>query len=248
METHKLIVLVSLASMALNATDYERTMLPLESPTLQASGVPQEDSSSTGSFSPGAGTVIVAELTRPLEARKLKVADLVESGVTQDLLYQGKIIVPRGARVIGHVTEVMPSSKEQPQSRLGIVFEKIVLKDKRELSFQYPAVIVAVAAPIRRGAVPTTRPDEMPVQMQKGRTTGGAIIDALDNNASLAGANMPSTTGVISGANRGVIGLKGLGLEPAGPNGSVIVSSKGEVKLASQIQLIIRVMNPADPK
>ena len=136
----------------------------------------------------------------------------------------------------------------QPQSLLGLVFERIVLKDKRELSFQYPAIIVALAAPIQRGAIPTTRPDEMPVQMQKGRTTGGAIIDALDNNASLAGANLPSTTGAISAANRGVIGLKGLTLEPNSKNGSMIVSSKGEIRLVSQVQLVLRVIDPQEPE
>jgi hypothetical protein len=192
--------------------------------------------------------VIVAELTRPLNAKKLKVDDPVECGVTQDLLYQGKIIIPRGARVVGHVTEIKPSSKEQPQSRVRLVFEKIVLKDKRELPFQNPAIIAALASPIRRGAVPTTRPDQMPIQMQKGRTSGGALIDALDANASLAGANMPSATGAISAANRGVIGLKGLTLEPGSIKGTVIVSLKGDVNLVSETQLVLRVIDPNDSR
>jgi hypothetical protein len=246
MRLHAFIVCLGLSSTALNAVNYEGAALQSKSGLAQTSGaaVSQTDPSSTGSFRPGAGTVIIAELTRPLEAKKLKVEDSVECGVTQDLLYQGKIIIPRGARVVGHVTEVTPSSKEQPQSRFGLVFEKIVLKDKRELLFQYPAIIAALAAPIRRGAVPTTRPDQMPIQMQKGRTTGGALIDALDANASLAGANMPSATGAISAANRGVIGLKGLTLESSGEKGVVILFSKGDLKLASETQLILRVVDP----
>jgi hypothetical protein len=234
----------------LNSTNYAGGALQVISGSAQAPVAPasQPDLSGSGSIGAGAGTVIVAELTRPLEAKKLKVDDQVECGVTQDLLYQGKIIIPRGARVIGHVTEVTASSKEQPQSRLRLVFDNIVLKDKRRLPFQYPAIIAALAAPIRRGAVPTTRPDQMPVQMQKGRTTGGALIDALDANASLAGANMPSATGAISAANRGVIGLKGLTLEPAGSKGSLIISAKSDVKLVSETQLVLRVIDPTDPR
>ncbi|MCU1332594.1 MAG: hypothetical protein JWM08_1586 [Candidatus Angelobacter sp.] len=250
MKAYAFIFILSLSSMFLNAVNSEVAALNSISGLAQApSGTtPQTDLSSAGSFRPGAGTIIVAELIGPIEAKKLKIDDLVECGVTQDLLYQGKIIIPRGARVAGHVAEVTLSSKAQSQSRLGLIFEKIVLKDKRELTFEYPAVVAALAAPIKRGVVPTTRPEEMPVQMQKGRTTGGALIDALDSNASLAGANMPSSKGAIGAANRGVIGVKGLTLEPVGPHGAVILSLKGDVKLVPETQLVLLVVDPTQPK
>jgi len=204
----------------------------------------QEVGPSTGSFRPGAGTVIVAELMSSLDTKKLKVNDPVHCRVTQDLLSKGKIIIPRGASVIGRVSEIAQVSKVQPESRLGLIFEKIILKDKRELAFEFPAIIGALAAPIKRGVSPTTRPDQMPVQMQKGRTTGGALIDALDANASLAGANMPSSTGAIGPSNRGVIGLKNLRLEPVSSKGSTIVSARGAVKLEPETQLVLLVINP----
>jgi hypothetical protein len=208
----------------------------------------QEVGPSTGSFRPGAGTVIVAELMSSLDTKKLKVNDPVNCRVTQDLLYKGKIIIPRGASVIGRVSEIAQVSKVQPESRLGLIFEKIILKDKRELAFEYPAIIGALAAPIKRGVSPTTRPEQMPVQMQKGRTTGGALIDALDANANLAGANMPSSTGAIGPSNRGVIGLKSLRLEPVSSKSSTIVSTRGEVKLGPETQLVLLVINPNEPK
>lgn len=250
MTLHAFTAFLGLALMAHPATNFEHEAIQSRPEPAQAPGntAPQTDFSSTGSFRPGAGTVIVAELSRPLETKKLNVDDPVECRVTQDLLYQGKIIIPRGSMVIGHVTEVVSSSKEHPQSRLGLIFEKIVLKDKRELPFQFPAIVAALVAPIRRSAVPTTRPDQMPVQMQKGRTTGGALIDALDANASLAGANMPSSTGAASAANRGVIGLKGLALDPPDAKGAVIVSAKGDVKIDSESQLVLRVIGPDNAK
>src|ERR1700694_250355 len=200
---------------------------------------------SDASYRPGSGTIVLAELTKSLDARKARVNDQIECIVLQDLLYKGKIVVPHNSKVLGHVTEVKAWSKEEPQSRIGLVFGKIVLRDKKELPFQHPAVIEALASPMRQRSTPTTRVDQMPIIMTKGRTTGGAVIDAVGANSSLAGANMPSTTtGAISGANRGVIGIKDLSLETTGPEASVIVSNKGDEKLVFDTQLVLRVTDP----
>jgi hypothetical protein len=212
--------------------------------TPPATPSPQEkinDLAEIGSYKPGVGTVILAELTKSLDVAHLHPGDGVECSVIQDLLYKGKIIVPHGAKVIGRVTEARTRTKEQTESHLGIIFYSIVLKNKKELSFQQPAFIQAVAAPILVGSVPTTRPSDMPIFMPKGSTTGGAVIDALSANASLAGANMPSTSGAISAANRGVIGLPELALDPAN---SVIISRKSNVKLPTAAQLLLRVTDP----
>jgi len=248
MKTHEWLLASGLVSAFLNvglAPGQATTDLTQQAIGMQSQ---QDASPSTGSFRPGAGTVIVAELMRSLDTKKLKVDDPVYCRVTQDLLYKGKIIIPRGASVIGHVSEIAQASKVQPQSRLGLIFEKIILKDKRELAFEYQAIIGALAAPIKRGVSPTTRPEQMPIQMQKGRTTGGALIDALDANASLAGANMPSSTGAIGPSNRGVIGLKSLRLEPVSSKSSTIVSTRGEVKLEPETQLVLLVIDPNESK
>jgi hypothetical protein len=197
---------------------------------------------SAGSFRPGAGTIIVVELLNSLDAKKSSVGDQIECVVRQDLLFKGKIIIPRDARATGHVTEAIEYTKEH-SSRLGMLFEKIVLKDKRELLFQYPAVIEAVAAPIKHTVVPTSRLDEMPVQMEKGKSTGGSALDAVQSNPNIMGANFPQTTGVISAANRGVVGLKGLILEKSTPEAVTIVGNKGNVKLVPHTQMVLRVID-----
>ena len=144
-----------------------------------------------------------------------------------------------------HVTEVVASTKEQPQSRLGLVFDKVVLRDKKELPFQYPAAVVALGPPIIWSQVATTRMQDMPVQMEKGVDTGGAAVGALVANPNLAGANMRSTgRGALSAGNRGVIGIKGLALETKSSEESVIVSVKGDVKLTMETQMVIRVTDP----
>lgn len=190
---------------------------------------------------PGAGTLLLGELIKPLDAKKVKVGDPVECRLLQDLLYKGKIIVPHKARARGHITEVVVAGKGQPGSAVGLVFDKLVMPDKKEVPFQYPAIIIALAAPIRKSTVQTTNMTDMPVLMSKGQATGASAMGAVEANAQLAGANMPSATGAISVANRGVIGLKNLSLDNSKPTDSLIVYTKGNLRLDFDTQVLLQV-------
>jgi hypothetical protein len=246
MKSHALIVFLTLVTTGAHAFVQQGTAQthPGQAQTTPAPAS-QPDAGGSTVFRPGAGTVIVAELNRSLDANKLRVNDRVECGLIQELLYKGKVVIPKDARVVGHVTEVVASTKEQPQSRLGLVFDKILLKDKKELPFQYPAAVVAFGPPITWSQVATTRMQDMPVRMTKGVSTGGAAVDAVEENPNLAGGNMRSTgRGALTAGNRGVIGMKGLSLETNSSELSTIVSAKGGVKLVMETQVVIRVTDP----
>jgi hypothetical protein len=53
-----------------------------------------------------------------------------------------------------------------------------------------------------------------------------------------------SGTGAITAGNHGVTGMKGLTLDTTNPETSVIVSSKGDVKLGFEVQMVLRVTDP----
>lgn len=244
MKRYTPIIFLGLASMGLNARSHEPFAIQTDAAKTQAAAQ-QGSPESTGTFRPGAGTVITVELIKSIDTKKVKTGDPVEASVEQDLLYNGKIIIPHDAKVLGKISEVTPATKEQPSARLGLVFEKIVLKDKKELPMQYPAVVMALAGPIRMHSTSTTQTSDMPVQMEKGRSSGGAAIDAVGNNANLAGANMRAMgEGAIGASDRGVIGIKHLTLETESNGMTVVVSSKGDVKLESAVQLVLRVSDP----
>jgi hypothetical protein len=133
MKTCVMVMFVVITTTLAYGRMYEDVMPRPEREEAQASERPQikAETNSAGSFRPGAGTVIVAELSDSLDARKAKVGDQVKCDVVQDLVYKGRVIIPHGAKVLGHVSEASRSTKEQPQSRLGLIFERIVLKDKR---------------------------------------------------------------------------------------------------------------------
>jgi hypothetical protein len=247
MRFHALIVFFTLATTGGTYTFAQSVAAQAEPGKTQTTPAasPQADAGSNAIFRPGAGTVIVGELARSLDAGKLKINDKVECSLLQDLFYKGKVAIPKDAKVVGHVVEVVASTKEQPHSRLALVFDKVVLRDKKELPFQYPAAVVALGAPIAWSQVSTTRVQDMPVQMEKGVDTGGAAVGAVVANPGLAGANMRAAgRGALNAGSRGVIGIKGLALETNGSDMSVVISERGDVKLGMETQVVIRVADP----
>src|SRR5215467_4954255 len=103
------------------------------------------------------GTDLVAELSKSVNVKKVKLGDPVKATVTQDLLAQGKIVIRRGSKLVGHVTEAKVRSKEDEESRLGVVFDKALLKGGGEIDFT--AAVRALAPGVRIGAV--DKPDPM---------------------------------------------------------------------------------------
>jgi hypothetical protein len=206
-------------------------------------------------YSPGVGTIIVAELSNAVNAKKAKIGDRVECTVVTDLIYQGKVVVPRYAKVVGHITAAEPFTKEHHESRLGLTFDKIILKNKKELSFQGPAIVVALAPPVQRTVRTTTEVRDMPIEMQRGgqtspggpsggSSTGSSILSAVNSNPNLVGGNMGSNSGAIGAADRGVIGWPGVFLLKGDPGTTVIASPKETVDLMFQAQVVLRVMEP----
>jgi hypothetical protein len=79
----------------------------------------------------------------------------------------GKVIIPVETRLVGHVTEVSVRDHGNPESRLGIVFDRILLKQFHEIAFK--AVVQAVAPP----ALKPSRVDQ-PSQMLPPSMVDGA--------------------------------------------------------------------------
>src|SRR5437899_6010893 len=113
----------------------------------QPAVVPGSPAQTPATTALAAGTVLSVELSKPLDAKKLKVNDKFEARTVMDLLSHGQIIIPRNTKVIGHVTEAKAHSKESPDSVLGITFERAVMKDGRELPLQ--VAVQAMARPLQ---------------------------------------------------------------------------------------------------
>jgi len=222
------------------------------------------------------GSDVVAELSKSVNAGKVKPGDPVKATVTQDVLAHGKIVIRRGSKLVGHVTEVKRRSKEDKESRLGLVFDKALLKGGGEIDFN--AAVRALAPGVRIGAV--DKPDEMGPPMRMGvnqssspqpmsgsssagsgrglntsstPAPSGSPKDATENNAAGRAALYSAAshkggnpeTDLMGAGSRGVFGLPDLKLnrDAAGSSGSVITSTRHNVKLDSGTQMVIQVSN-----
>jgi hypothetical protein len=204
------------------------------------------------------GASLQAELTKPIDAKKAKPGDEVSAKLTQDVKSDGKVVIHKGTRLVGHVTEAQARTKEQANSTLGIAFDKVVLKGGEEVSFN--SVIQAIAPPVQ--ATVSTAADESgnlgaapPTSSGAPRTGGGGLVGGVTSTAggavsgatgTVAGAATGAANGTVSGATRtaggltaqgnltsasqGVIGLQGLALNtPAAVAGSAQGSAQGSV-------------------
>ena len=93
------------------------------------------------------GTLIIAELSGSLDSKKVKSGDPVNASAATDLKStDGRIILPKGTKITGHVTQASARNAGQPNSSLGVVFDKAILKTGQEIPLMN-AGIQAVAAP-----------------------------------------------------------------------------------------------------
>jgi hypothetical protein len=173
---------------------------------------------------------ILAEFKGSLNAKKLKPGDRIKAEVTQDVLAHGKIVIPIESKLVGHITEVKTSSEGDRGSRLGVVFDKVLLKNHNELGFQ--GVIQALSPPAPRRSklddpdpmTPTVLINQSQTQstLPMGGTPTRAGTVTVPNAAapnstvqSLPDPNLPSTASRLPSANMTTVVNR--------PNGTLIV-------------------------
>lgn len=71
------------------------------------------------------GTRLAAQLQNTLDVRKAKVGDQVVLKTTEAIKSQGRTVVGKGARLIGHVTNVSQKGSAKGESSLSLVFDKL---------------------------------------------------------------------------------------------------------------------------
>jgi len=190
------------------------------------------------------GTTIRAELVKPIDARKSKVGDEVIAETTQDVKSGGKVVIPTGSKLVGRIMGVRLQNSEQATSRIGIAFNRAVLKSGKEipvaLSIQaigsnQPSASVAEAA--RAGAVLRAEAgsSRATVVNTSSHPTGG-MVNKADHPGAAVNASLPANT-------QGVVGLQGLSLSSQTTTfatASVISSRDKNVHLDSGTEMILR--------
>ncbi len=169
-----------------------------QSATTDAKTAGSTDSTATGnvagrSLQLQAGTQIAAELQNTLDVRKAKVGDQVVFKTTKALKSEGHTVVAKGARLIGHVTEVAQRSKSSASSHVTLLFDRI---EKGSLSMP----IVATITSITRGNAAARTGGEDLFRTGAQSTAQGNAGDGSQGNAGLLGGVSNTAGGVVGGA------------------------------------------------
>ena len=202
------------------------SVLTASAPARARPGATQAASPSVKATSPllSGGTGIIAELDSSLNAKKAKAGDRVKATVVQDELWRGKLIIRAGSKLIGHLTQVKASSKDDPASRLGITFEKVALKGGGELTLD--AAIRALGPPTRRFSR-VDQPDQMlpPGLTPMGTSPAGSTTpQPLGRSAAARGGRATNPdTGTPTAPNSNTAGRSNVDV----PAGSVGTSPAG---------------------
>jgi len=223
----------------------------------QAAPTSAAQASATPRIAPG--SIIPVQLTKSIDAKKVKTGDEVEAKVTQDMKAgNGEVIVPKDTKVVGRVTEAQARSKEQKESQVGIAFDRAVLKSGGDVNL--PMSIQAIISPSYLSAS-NSPGGENTGQAQASGSADGMSQGNGNARGGATGRSQPPTstpsagTGPtedkagnsahppVTGNTQGVLGIPDLTLSStaATAQGSVLTSGKNNVKLESGTLMLLRV-------
>jgi len=182
---------------------------------------------SQGSLAPG--MPIYADLKSSLDSKKAKNGDAVNAQTSEAVKSSdGRTILPRGTKLIGHITQATAKSKGDGQSALGITWDKAILKDGGELPLS--AGIQALASPATFSAPPDAGPPQSTANMGTTQSSPMGRSTPPPDSPPAGGvrgtvAAPGSDQATLSPNSRGVIGMHGLNLAAARGDNNVIVST-----------------------
>jgi hypothetical protein len=215
---------------------------------------------------------LVVQINNDLNANKVKTGDKVSAKVIQDVVSEGRIVIPRDSRVLGHIADVTPFHKDDPRSRLALLFERVEVKGSGSLPIH--GVVQAIAPPLPdpfleaimassssaygggqnghpvNGGLSTgqTNTPTPIITSARSKTAAGALEQREQalNNASVHGPETGTRQGALTADSHGVFGLPGLALSSGSPI-PVIVTAGRNIELKPGTQIVIRLENPTTP-
>ena len=165
------------------------------------------------SASLSSGTAMKASLSQPVDARKNKPGDQVTAKTTEATKSEGKVVIPRGTKLIGHVTECKQRSKEEKESALGIVFDKAILKNGEEIPLN---VTIRALAATQAAASRSVGGDDLSAgagAVSSAHASGGGALGGVRSAAGGATGTVTNTAanagGVASGAVNSTVNAAG---------------------------------------
>ncbi|MGC2636750.1 MAG: hypothetical protein WA294_06205 [Acidobacteriaceae bacterium] len=162
-------------------------------------------------------TQVSVELSKGVDSRSSKAGQEVTGKVVAEARMADGTTLPKGSRLIGHVTEVQPSTRENPNGQIAVLFDHVLARDGRQIPVH--ALLLGIRMPPRSAPPPMSGSDGV-----TGMGRGGMATPGMDG----AGSRGPGMGGpaMNGGANsNGPVSPGGMNGGP--PNGPEPGSGSG---------------------
>jgi hypothetical protein len=202
-------------------------------------------------------STVIAVLTKSVETKSATVGQEVILRTISDVVVDEEVVIPKGSKLLSHITEVTTKGKDEPQSRLAIVVDKAVKTNGVEIPLQ--AIVAAITAP-QNGSLssdPTYTMMHSNEPKMIGVSPGNAASTGGLSSSSKAGSTAAVATAAIKGGmdeasllnenSHGAIGYEGLSLSwhlMVPPPVTVFASKGKNVKLEEGAQVLLRMVPP----
>jgi hypothetical protein len=192
------------------------------------------------------GTTVLVELSKPLDAHKAKSGDEVVAKVPEDVKSDNKVVLPKGTKVMGKVTQAQGRAKGQDESVLGLAFDSVVLKDGTQVPISFTIQAVAPSSAAMAQAALEAQGASTSISMANNAPGGGSAgRPGLGSQAQgapgadLHAGNAASTIHdeALSPTSQGAIGLPDFTLS----SGNLITSKDHNVRLERDTRFVLRV-------
>jgi hypothetical protein len=154
---------------------------------------------------------VTGELKGKLDSKSAKPGEPVVLKTTRKMKTADGTVIPKGSRLVGHVTEVQAHAKGHPESRMGLEFDRVEMKGGQTMAIH--SMIESIqpsASAIAAGSMANEDALDTPIGggamgggasgMGGGRVGGGGLLGATAGSAAMAAGQVGSDLGSTAGS------------------------------------------------
>lgn len=240
-------------------------------PAQQPNAAEAQSSTTAAEVSPATGGVqISGELMEKLDSRTAKVGDRVVIKTRSTMRAANGVEIPRGSKLIGHVTGVEPVGATEANAQIALAFDRVELRDGQTFSVQGEMQSLAPAgdnldkgepdpmATAPSNVAPGHAPGDMygstpvaapPAQISRGTQADGSSSVVNASRSSGAGS-VVARSGDLVIRTTAIAGLLLANHEQGSPveqSSSILLSVKRDVHLESGTRVALAVVSATKP-
>lgn len=174
------------------------------------------------------GTRLVTELQNTIDVRKMAIGDEVILRTTQAIKSQGRTVVHKGARLIGHVTQIGQRTKDNADSHVTILFDRL---EHGSLSTPISATITSIT---NAGLRASANNDDVFATNATGRgtTATSSSSGGLLGVGSVVNSTTSTVGGVVGGATSAVGSTVNATTNATGTTAAGVGKSLGRIQIS----------------